>query len=244
MAQNPRDSSNRKTWSREEDSLLIQYITTHGEGNWASLPAKAGLKRRGKSCRLRWFNYLHPNIKRGNFSGDEDELIIRLHRLLGNRWSLIAKRLPGRTDNDVKNYWNTHLCKKLRGKKDHPLDRLPKNKVGKKYRLDSTVTDKEEKKNVVGNEETTTNCEPCDKQRQTVNEPAGSFFDLSCVLRDEEDSYHHSMQYLQSEELITRDSFHRDLLLLEGNSDTNNLLYQDNISPLLSADIYNLWGNL
>jgi len=72
-----------------------------------------GLKRCGKSCRLRWLNYLRPDIKRGNICPAEEELIIRLHRLLGNRWSLIAGRLPGRTDNEIKNYWNTHLSKKL-----------------------------------------------------------------------------------------------------------------------------------
>ncbi|XBI32063.1 hypothetical protein VPH35_055562 [Triticum aestivum] len=72
----------------------------------------AGLNRCGKSCRLRWLNYLRPGIKRGNISDDEEELIVRLHRLLGNRWSLIAGRLPGRTDNEIKNYWNTTLSKR------------------------------------------------------------------------------------------------------------------------------------
>ncbi|CAN6578340.1 unnamed protein product [Malus baccata var. baccata] len=70
-------------------------------------------QRCGKSCRLRWMNYLSPNVKRGDFSEEEDDLIIRLHKLLGNRWSLIAGRVPGRTDNQVKNHWNTHLSKKL-----------------------------------------------------------------------------------------------------------------------------------
>lgn len=76
-------------------------------------PFHVGLKRRGKSCRLRWMNHLRPNVKRGHISPDEEELIIRLHNLLGNRWSLIAGRVPGRTDNEVKNYWNTRLSKKL-----------------------------------------------------------------------------------------------------------------------------------
>ncbi|XP_004510651.1 uncharacterized protein [Cicer arietinum] len=100
-------------WTPKEDTLLTKYVQAHGEGQWKSLPKKAGLLRCGKSCRLRWMNYLRPDIKRGNISPDEDDLIIRLHSLLGNRWSLIAGRLPGRTDNEIKNYWNTYLCKKM-----------------------------------------------------------------------------------------------------------------------------------
>lgn len=69
--------------------------------------------RCGKSCRLRWINYLRPDLKRGNFTEEEDELIIKLHSVLGNKWSLIAARLPGRTDNEIKNYWNTHIRRKL-----------------------------------------------------------------------------------------------------------------------------------
>ncbi|KAG2725602.1 hypothetical protein I3760_01G073400 [Carya illinoinensis] len=103
----------RGPWTPREDTLLTKYIQAHGEGHWRSLPKKAGLLRCGKSCRLRWMNYLRPNIKRGNITPDEDDLIIRLHSLLGNRWSLIAGRLPGRTDNEIKNYWNTHLSKRL-----------------------------------------------------------------------------------------------------------------------------------
>ncbi|KAK6928336.1 SANT/Myb domain [Dillenia turbinata] len=77
----------------------------------------SGLKRCGKSCRLRWMNYLSPSVKRGNFTEEEEDLIIRLHKLLGNRWSLIAGRVPGRTDNQVKNHWNTYLSKRLGIKK-------------------------------------------------------------------------------------------------------------------------------
>ncbi|CAM8900640.1 unnamed protein product [Rhodiola kirilowii] len=103
----------RGHWSEQEDALLRHCIeTTHGEGKWHQVPLKAGLNRCRKSCRLRWLNYLKPNIKRGEFSMDEDDLIIRLHKLLGNKWSLIAGRVTGRTANDVKNHWNTHLRKK------------------------------------------------------------------------------------------------------------------------------------
>ncbi|KAI3502355.1 hypothetical protein L1887_30389 [Cichorium endivia] len=105
--------TNKGAWTKEEDDRLIAHIRAHGEGCWRSLPKAAGLLRCGKSCRLRWINYLRPDLKRGNFTEDEDELIIKLHSLLGNKWSLIAGRLPGRTDNEIKNYWNTHIRRKL-----------------------------------------------------------------------------------------------------------------------------------
>ncbi|XP_057960147.1 transcription factor MYB1-like [Malania oleifera] len=107
---------NRGAWTAIEDKILTDYIKLHGEGKWNNISRETGLKRCGKSCRLRWLNYLRPDIKRGNISLDEEDLIIRLHRLLGNRWSLIAGRLPGRTDNEIKNYWNTNLAKKEYGK--------------------------------------------------------------------------------------------------------------------------------
>ncbi|XP_062196033.1 transcription factor MYB106-like [Phragmites australis] len=100
-------------WSPEEDQKLLAYIEEHGHGSWRALPAKAGLQRCGKSCRLRWTNYLRPDIKRGKFSLQEEQTIIQLHALLGNRWSAIATHLPKRTDNEIKNYWNTHLKKRL-----------------------------------------------------------------------------------------------------------------------------------
>lgn len=103
----------RGPWTPEEDELLANYIKKEGEGRWRTLPKRAGLLRCGKSCRLRWMNYLRPSVKRGQIAPDEEDLILRLHRLLGNRWSLIAGRIPGRTDNEIKNYWNTHLSKKL-----------------------------------------------------------------------------------------------------------------------------------
>nr|QHG11481.1 R2R3-MYB transcription factor 53 [Taxus chinensis] len=102
----------RGAWTAQEDTILREYVTIHGEIGWGTLAKQTGLKRCAKSCRFRWLNYLRPGIKRGNISTDEEDLILRLHALLGNRWSLIAGRLPGRTDNEIKNYWNTHLSKK------------------------------------------------------------------------------------------------------------------------------------
>ncbi|XP_054810699.1 transcription factor MYB41-like isoform X2 [Prosopis cineraria] len=103
----------RGPWTPEEDEKLIAYISKHGSGSWRSVPKHAGLNRCGKSCRLRWTNYLRPDIKRGKFTGEEERLIINLHSVLGNKWSNIAMHLPGRTDNEIKNFWNTNLRKKL-----------------------------------------------------------------------------------------------------------------------------------
>ncbi|CAM8973823.1 unnamed protein product [Rhodiola kirilowii] len=109
-------------WSPEEDLKLKEYIDKHGTGgNWISLPLKAGLRRCGKSCRLRWLNYLRPNIKHGEFSDLEDRIICTLYTNIGSRWSIIAAQLPGRTDNDIKNYWNTKLKKKLLAANIAPL---------------------------------------------------------------------------------------------------------------------------
>ncbi|XVF27048.1 hypothetical protein REPUB_Repub14bG0072600 [Reevesia pubescens] len=111
-----RSEVNKGAWTTEEDRKLAEVISVHGAKRWKTVAIKAGLNRCGKSCRLRWMNYLRPNIKRGNISDQEEDLIIRLHKLLGNRWSLIAGRLPGRTDNEIKNYWNSHLSKKINQK--------------------------------------------------------------------------------------------------------------------------------
>ncbi|KAJ0978656.1 hypothetical protein J5N97_014130 [Dioscorea zingiberensis] len=101
----------RGPWTVEEDFMLINYISNHGEGRWNSLARHAGLKRTGKSCRLRWLNYLRPDVRRGNITPEEQLLILELHSRWGNRWSKIAQHLPGRTDNEIKNYWRTRVQK-------------------------------------------------------------------------------------------------------------------------------------
>lgn len=111
----------RGPWSPAEDMRLVSFIQKNGHENWRSLPKQAGLLRCGKSCRLRWINYLRPDVKRGNFSKEEEDAIIKLHQTLGNKWSKIASHFPGRTDNEIKNVWNTHLKKRLVAQKNDEL---------------------------------------------------------------------------------------------------------------------------
>ncbi|GJV80312.1 transcription factor MYB39 [Tanacetum coccineum] len=89
------DENNLKKgpWTPEEDQKLTDYINKHGHGSWRALPKLAGLKRCGKSCRLRWTNYLRPDIKRGKFSNEEEETILRLHSILGNKVEM-SKSFP------------------------------------------------------------------------------------------------------------------------------------------------------
>ncbi|KAK3194342.1 hypothetical protein Dsin_025652 [Dipteronia sinensis] len=101
-------------WTPEEDSLLKNYVAIHGDGRWNSVARCAGLKRTGKSCRLRWLNYLRPDVRRGSISLQEQLTILELHSRFGNRWSKIAQHLPGRTDNEIKNYWRTRVQKQAK----------------------------------------------------------------------------------------------------------------------------------
>ncbi|GER41687.1 myb domain protein 79 [Striga asiatica] len=114
------DGWRKGPWTAEEDKLLIQYVNNYGEGRWNNVARFAGLKRNGKSCRLRWVNYLRPDLKKGQITPSEEKIIVELHAKWGNRWSQIAKCLKGRTDNEIKNYWRTHFKKKSKSPSDNP----------------------------------------------------------------------------------------------------------------------------
>ncbi|GAB4849672.1 hypothetical protein Ancab_004467 [Ancistrocladus abbreviatus] len=101
-------------WSAAEDAILVDYVKKCGEGNWNAVQRNTGLLRSGKSCRLRWANHLRPNLKKGAFTPEEERLILELHAKLGNKWARISAHLPGRTDNEVKNYWNTRVKRRIR----------------------------------------------------------------------------------------------------------------------------------
>ncbi|KAH9610965.1 hypothetical protein KSS87_006056, partial [Heliosperma pusillum] len=105
-------------WTEQEDVQLACFVGLFGDRRWDFIAKVSGLKRTGKSCRLRWVNYLHPGLKRGKMTPLEEKLIVELHSQWGNRWSRIARRLPGRTDNEIKNYWRTHMRKQAQKKRE------------------------------------------------------------------------------------------------------------------------------
>nr|GMC70575.1 transcription factor GAMYB [Ipomoea batatas] len=115
-------------WTAAEDAILMEYVKKHGEGNWNAVQRNSGLMRCGKSCRLRWANHLRPNLRKGAFSPEEERLIVELHAKLGNKWARMAAQLPGRTDNEIKNYWNTRLKRRQRaGLPIYPQEIQPQN---------------------------------------------------------------------------------------------------------------------
>ncbi|CAA7051599.1 unnamed protein product [Microthlaspi erraticum] len=152
-------------WTVEEDKKLINFILTNGHCCWRALPKLSGLLRCGKSCRLRWINYLRPDLKRGLLSEYEEQMVIDLHAQLGNRWSKIASHLPGRTDNEIKNHWNTHIKKKLRKMGIDPLTHKPLSEQ------EGSQQARETKKSLVPHDDKNTKQDQEDQQSKDNQEP-------------------------------------------------------------------------
>ncbi|XP_022952680.1 transcription factor MYB58-like [Cucurbita moschata] len=182
-------------WSPDEDEKLKAYVHKHGHCNWRELPRFAGLSRCGKSCRLRWINYLCPDVKRGNYSKEEERLILQLHQEHGNKWSLMATKLPGRTDNEIKNYWHTHLKKvkasKVKKKQQNEAISMKERETEMKANLISEVPSHEilesspfsplssEISTVCSNQESTQDSPPTTfKFQETSNNNNGDFWDV------------------------------------------------------------------
>ncbi|XP_075483189.1 transcription factor MYB1-like isoform X1 [Primulina tabacum] len=170
MESNNPEGKKRGAWSKEEDMLLKKCVEIYGEGRWHLVPRRAGLNRCRKSCRLRWVNYLSPDIKRGYFTADEVDLLTRLHKLLGNRWSLIAGRIPGRTANDVKNFWNTHIVKISSTPKTSKLVEKTKIVKPKPHKLSKLAISNNNKLQQPFNEEPQKNSQWCSNVLDTADQ--------------------------------------------------------------------------
>ncbi|KAG5578635.1 hypothetical protein H5410_058769 [Solanum commersonii] len=130
----------RGPWTEEEDVQLLFYVKLFGDRRWDFLAKVSGLKRTGKSCRLRWVNYLNPDLKHGKMTPQEERLVLEFHSKWGNRWSRIARKIPGRTDNEIKNYWRTHMRKKAQ-------EQRRKSSISPSSSSSSSITHEENERN-------------------------------------------------------------------------------------------------
>ncbi|KAK4358833.1 hypothetical protein RND71_021062 [Anisodus tanguticus] len=137
----------RGPWTEEEDLQLVFYVKLFGDRRWDFLAKVSGLKRTGKSCRLRWVNYLNPDLKRGKMTPQEERLVLELHSKWGNRWSRIARKIPGRTDNEIKNYWRNHMRKKAQELRKKSTSISPSSSFSNSSSSSSSITHDENETN-------------------------------------------------------------------------------------------------
>lgn len=175
-------------WTPEEDKLLTEYVSLNGEGRWSSVARSAGLNRSGKSCRLRWVNYLRPGLKKGHITPQEEGIIIELHALWGNKWSTIARYLPGRTDNEIKNYWRTHFKKKGKPSSQKQFEKRSKTqllhqKQFQQQEINNNMNKTSPNEELLSNESTTENTTP-EKQETDSMYPAVEDHCLPVIYQD------------------------------------------------------------
>lgn len=103
----------KRLWTAEEDEIVRECVTTNGPRGWSRI-ADLLPGRKGKQCRERWHNHLDPNIKKSPWTADEERVLVVAHEKHGNQWSIIAALLPGRTDNAIKNHWNSGINRRRR----------------------------------------------------------------------------------------------------------------------------------
>ncbi|XP_055835914.1 transcription factor MYB48 isoform X2 [Solanum dulcamara] len=178
---------------------------------------RIGLKRTGKSCRLRWVNYLNPDLKRGKMTPQEERLVLELHSKLGNRWSRIARKIPGRTDNEIKNYWRTHMRKKAQ---------------------------EQRKKSSISPSSAFSNSSSPSSSSITHVENERNFYDtggLELLQVEEEKKSNDQEQDGKSMKVYSMDEVWKDIELLEENEETVNKPIMGSISPLWDYSLDSLW---